>query len=67
CVIYAPTDVAGPLPSIVALVAALAGIVQIASQYSAADVEAYLAEFNQAYQFLTQPDLQELEDREEEQ
>ncbi|MEZ4863036.1 MAG: MurR/RpiR family transcriptional regulator [Caldilineaceae bacterium] len=55
-VIFAPTDVAGPLPSIVALVAALAGIVQIASKDNPASVEYHLTEFQQAYQFLTQPD-----------
>lgn len=60
-VIYAPTDVAGPLPSIVALVAALAGLVQIATKDSLASVDRHISEFNQAYQFLTQPDLRELE------
>lgn len=64
-VIYAPTDVAGPLPSIVALVAALAGMVQIAGSNSSTDVEQHLTEFNQAYQFLTQPDLQDLEESED--
>ena len=64
-VIYAPTDVAGPLPSIVALVAALAGMVQIANKESATNVEQHLIEFNQAYQFLAQPDRQELEDGED--
>jgi DNA-binding MurR/RpiR family transcriptional regulator len=64
-VIYAPTDVAGPLPSIVALVAALAGLVQIASKDNAASVERHLTEFNQAYQFLTQPDLRDLEEGDE--
>lgn len=61
-VIYAPTDVAGPLPSIVALVAALSGLVQIAGKDSASSVDKHLADYEQAYQFLTQPDLQELED-----
>lgn len=65
-VIYAPTDVAGPLPSIVALVAALAGIVQIATKDSAVSVEKHITEFNQAYQFLTQPDLRELESSDDE-
>ncbi|MEZ4614653.1 MAG: SIS domain-containing protein [Caldilineaceae bacterium] len=61
-VIYAPTDVAGPLPSIVALVAAMAGIVQIAGKDNPASVDKHLTEFSHAYQFLTQPDLQELEE-----
>jgi len=61
-VIYAPTDVAGPLPSIVALVAALAGIVQIVGSNNSIDVEQHLTEFNQAYQFLTRPDLQDLDE-----
>ncbi len=55
-VIYAPTDVAGPLPSIVALVAALASVVQIASRDSQASVDKHLQSFNQTYHFLTQPE-----------
>lgn len=55
-VIFAPTDVAGPLPSIVALVAALATLVQIASKDNAASVDRHLDAFKQAYQFLTQPE-----------
>jgi DNA-binding MurR/RpiR family transcriptional regulator len=61
-VIYAPTDAAGPLPSIVCLVAALAALVQIAVQDSPASVEKHLAAFTQAYQFLTQPDAEVAED-----
>ncbi len=53
-VVFAPTDVAGPLPSIVALVAALTGLVQVAAKDSPASVERHLATFEQAYQFLTQ-------------
>jgi DNA-binding MurR/RpiR family transcriptional regulator len=64
-VIYAPTDVAGPLPSIVALVAALAGLVQIAGKDNPASVDRHITEFSQAYQFLTQPDLRDLEDRDD--
>jgi DNA-binding MurR/RpiR family transcriptional regulator len=56
-VVYAPTDVSGPLPSIVGLVAALAALVQIASKDSPASVERHLNAFNQAYQFLTQPEV----------
>jgi DNA-binding MurR/RpiR family transcriptional regulator len=61
-VIYAPTDVAGPLPSIVGLVAALAALVQIAAQDSLASVDKHLAAFTQAYQFLTQPEAEIAED-----
>ncbi len=64
-VIFAPTDVAGPLPSIVALVAALAGLVQIASRDNQASVDLHLTEFQQAYQFLTRPELRDLEESEE--
>jgi DNA-binding MurR/RpiR family transcriptional regulator len=61
-VIFAPTDVAGPLPSIVCLVAALAAVVQIASQDSPASVEKHLTAFTQAYEFLTQPEAEVAED-----
>lgn len=63
-VVYAPTDVAGPLPSIVALVAALAGLVQIASRDNPDSVDRHVTEFSQAYQFLAQPDLNALEESE---
>ena len=65
-VIFAPTDVAGPLPSIVALVAALAGLVQIASKDNRASIDLHLTEFQQAYQFLTRPELRDLEENDEE-
>ncbi|MCX6046510.1 MAG: MurR/RpiR family transcriptional regulator [Chloroflexi bacterium] len=55
-VVYAPTDVAGPLPSTIALVAALAALVQIASKDNPASVDRHLDSFKQAYQFLTQPE-----------
>jgi DNA-binding MurR/RpiR family transcriptional regulator len=55
-VIYAPTHVAGPLPSIVALAAALSALVQIASKDNPASVEAHLAEFQRTYHFLTKPE-----------
>jgi DNA-binding MurR/RpiR family transcriptional regulator len=61
-VIYAPTDVAGPLPSIVCLVAALSALVQIASKDSASTVEQHLTAFTQAYQFLTRPDIDATDD-----
>lgn len=41
-IVYAPTDVAGPLPSIVALVAALTALVQVAAKDSAASVDRHL-------------------------
>lgn len=53
-VMYAPTDAPGPLPSIVALTAALAGLVQIAGRDSAESVEKRLDEFQRTYEFLTQ-------------
>ncbi len=52
-VIYAPTDAPGPLPSIVALVAALAAVVQIASKDNPASVEKHVQEFDDTYRFLT--------------
>jgi len=61
-VIYAPTDAAGPLPSIVCLVAALAALVQIASKDSMESSERYLTAFQNAYQFLTQPESMATED-----
>ncbi|MEX1021247.1 MAG: MurR/RpiR family transcriptional regulator [Litorilinea sp.] len=53
-VMYAPTDAPGPLPSIVALSAALAGLVQVASRDSDEAVERRLEEFHRTYEFLTQ-------------
>jgi DNA-binding MurR/RpiR family transcriptional regulator len=53
-VVYAPTDVAGPLPSIVALVTALTGLVQVAAKDSPATVERQIETFESAFQFLTQ-------------
>jgi DNA-binding MurR/RpiR family transcriptional regulator len=64
-VMYAPTDVAGPLPSIVALVAALSALVQVASKDTAESVASYTDEFLEAYRFLTEPEgtrTDELED-----
>lgn len=51
-VVFAPTDAAGPLPSIVALVAALAALVEVAGKDSPASVEKHLEEFADAYNFL---------------
>lgn len=53
-VIFAPTTVAGPLPSIVGLTAALTALVQVAARDSAASVERHIDAFEKAYQFLTQ-------------
>lgn len=55
-VIYAPTNIPGPLPSIVALVAALASLTQVVSHESSDAIDKRLDEFNQAYRFLTQPE-----------
>ncbi len=57
-VMYAPTDVAGPLPSIVALVAALSALVQVASKDSPQSVDARLEEFNRIYEFLTRREVE---------
>ncbi len=55
-VVYAPTDAPGPLPSVVGLVAALAGLVQVASRESEAAIERHMEDFDVAYAYLTQPD-----------
>lgn len=56
-IVYAPTDAIGPLPSIVALVAAMSGIVLIASKESEDTVDRHMDGFEAAYQFLTQEDV----------
>lgn len=56
-VVFAPTDVAGPLPSIVAIVAALSALIQVAVRDSDSTAEDYISEFEAAYEFLTQPDV----------
>jgi DNA-binding MurR/RpiR family transcriptional regulator len=56
-VMYAPTDVAGPLPSIVALVAALAALVQVATRDSSESVALFQDQFQQAYDYLTKPEI----------
>jgi len=53
-VIYAPTDVSGPLPSIVALVAALSALVQIAGSDTSESMAVSLDQFEEAYTFLGQ-------------
>ena len=58
-VVYAPTDAPGPLPSVVGLVAALAGLVQVASRESEAAIERHMEDFDVAYAYLTQPDTGE--------
>ena len=55
-VIFAPTEVSGPLPSIVGLVTALTALVQLAARDSQESADRHLATFEQAYQFLTQED-----------
>jgi DNA-binding MurR/RpiR family transcriptional regulator len=52
-VIFAPTDVAGPLPSIVGLVTALTSLVLMAAKDNPASVERHMERFTEAYQFLT--------------
>lgn len=54
-VIYAPTDASGPLPSVVALVAALSAVVRIASRDSTQSVQQYTESFDSAFDFLTKP------------
>ncbi len=56
-VIYAPTDVIGPLPSIVALSAALSTMVIVAAKESEESVSRHVDAFDAAYQFLTQEDV----------
>lgn len=53
-VVHAPTNGPGPLPSVVALVAAVSALVDIATQESAAEAEERLNEFRAAYYFLAQ-------------
>lgn len=55
-VMYAPTDAIGPLPSIVALSAALSAMVQIAAKDSAAAVEKHQEEFRRTFEFLRAPE-----------
>lgn len=55
-VVFAPTSAPGPLPSVVALVAALSALVQVASRDSEAAIERRQEEFDMAYAYLTQPD-----------
>ena len=50
-VVYAPTDVAGPLPSIVAIVAALSALIQIAARDTDTTSDLYMEEFEAAYEF----------------
>ena len=53
-IVFAPTDDSGPLPSIVALVAAASALVQMASRDNEASVERHEAAFVEAYDFLLQ-------------
>lgn len=55
-VLYAPTDAAGPLPSIVALVSALSALVQIATKDNPDSVEKHVEEFETTFHFLTSAD-----------
>ncbi len=53
-VIYAPTDATGPLPSIVALTAAMSALVRIAGRDNPDSVDRRQAEFDRIYAFLRQ-------------
>jgi DNA-binding MurR/RpiR family transcriptional regulator len=64
-VVFAPTDVAGPLPSIVALTAGLSTLVQIAAKESAASVEKHQDDFQRTFTFLTTSDASEPPEEEE--
>lgn len=55
-IIFAPTDVVGPLPSIVGLTAALSALVMIASRDSAESLDRHLEAYERAYEFLVQPE-----------
>jgi DNA-binding MurR/RpiR family transcriptional regulator len=57
-IVYAPTDAAGPLPSIVAIVAALSALIQVASRDSDTTAEQYVEEFEATYEYLTHPDAE---------
>ena len=56
-VIYAPTDVIGPMPSIVALSAVLTTLVVVAAKESKESVARHVDAFDAASQFLTQEDI----------
>jgi DNA-binding MurR/RpiR family transcriptional regulator len=53
-VVFAPTDVGGPIPSLVGLVTALTSLVLMAARDNPSSVERHLETFEKAYQFLTQ-------------
>jgi DNA-binding MurR/RpiR family transcriptional regulator len=55
-IVYAPTDVPGPLPSIVALTAALSALIQAAGEQALA-TEEYGESFRRAYEYLTKPEV----------
>jgi hypothetical protein len=55
-IVYAPTDVPGPLPSIVALTAALSALIQAAGEHTLA-TEEYGESFRRAYDYLTTPEM----------
>lgn len=57
-VIYAPTDVAGPQPSIVALSAALGALVMLAVRDDETASRRQQEQYEQAYDFLTKPDAE---------
>lgn len=65
-VMYAPTDIAGPLPSVVGLVAALSALVLIAARESDATVEKHRDEYLRAFAFLTAPGVADAPEEDEE-
>jgi DNA-binding MurR/RpiR family transcriptional regulator len=53
-VVYAPTDAPGPLPSIVALTAALAILVEVSSRTDDTSAADYLKAYDEAFHFLAE-------------
>lgn len=61
-VIYAPAHADHPLPSLVALTAALSSLVSIVGKEDTQTAEEQNEAFNEVYQFLTQPDVEAIEE-----
>jgi DNA-binding MurR/RpiR family transcriptional regulator len=55
-VVYAPSESSGPLPTVVALVAALSALVRVARRETDEEAERYAEAFDQTYDFLLQGD-----------
>ncbi len=56
--LFAPSEVAGPLPSLVTLTAALACLVMVAGNDTPEAAERALESYGQAYEFLTRPEVE---------